>query len=398
MEYQMFWAVKYLCVAILLSGCVAIDKSNLSASNALEKPLPSLQWRSDLFVIVEVPSITDIFKLSEDRQDHFLNYYYLDANSSVEGHVRLYNYLDYFLNGFDYKGKTNNAHIAATEQSGNCLSLAILTKAYASLVNLDIEFRKVNSAPIYQRKVGVMTISSHLQTHLYAPKLATNDKQTITVLRSKIIIDYFPSSDRYIGGVVNDADFTAMYYQNLAAEAIIDGKFDLAYSLLAAAMELSPDNSETLNTLAVLHKITGNIPLAENIYKIGIQSENSSVSMFSNYLLLLKEDNRIYEVALLNAKYSEIRDDNPYRWYDLANHAYAQENYSQALNYYEMSIKAAPYLHESFFGMAKTYYHLGNKQKAKTAMQKAAELAYKPKDEKLYLAKLNSLTQNNSDK
>lgn len=389
----MFWVVKWLGVAILFSGCVALDQTHLSKNSLLEKQLsPSLQWRSDLFELLDVPTVSDIFKLSEERQEHFLNYYYLDANSSVEGHIRLYHYLDNFLDGFDYKGKTNSAQLAATERSGNCLSLAVLTKAYASLVNLDIEFRKVNSAPIYQRSLGVMTISSHLQTHLYAPKQNINDSQTITVLRSKIIIDYFPSADRYIGGVVNDADFSAMYYQNLAAEAIVEREFDLAYSFLVAAMELSPNNSETLNTLAVLHKISGNKSLAEDIYKSGLQGENSTVSMYSNYLLLLQEDNRIEDVALLKAKYSEIRDDNPYRWYDLANQAYGEENYSQALNYYEMSIKAAPYLHESFFGMAKTYFHLGNKQKAKMAIKKAADLAYKPSDEKLYLAKLHSLT------
>ncbi|WP_339723726.1 hypothetical protein [uncultured Paraglaciecola sp.] len=390
----MMWAVKWLGVLFLfslLSGCVASNKTTLSVMSDLEKPKASLQWRSDLFESIDVPSINDIFKLSEESQHHFLDYYYAQTNQATEGHIRLYNYIDNFLDGFDYKGKTYNAHLASTERAGNCLSLAVLTKAYASLVNLDIEFRKVNSAPIYQRNVGVMTISSHIQSHLYAPQKAKENKHSINVLRSKIIIDYFPSSNRYIGGVVEDVDFIAMYYQNLAAEAIVEGEFDLAYSLLSAAMELSPNNSETLNTLAVLHKITGNKSLAEVIYLSGIQGSHSSVSMLSNYILLLKEQNRLEEVALMKAKYSEIRDDNPYRWFDLANQAYVQENYSQALIYYQKSIQTAPYLHESFFGQAKTYFHLGMRRKAKISMEKAAELAFKPSDEKLYLAKLNSL-------
>jgi tetratricopeptide (TPR) repeat protein len=389
----MIWATKYLCVLLLLSGCVATKTTTLIVNSTLEESTPILHWRSDSFELVDVPSVTDIFKLSEDRQNHFLHYYYAETNKSVAGHKRLYNYLDNFLDGFDYKGKTYNAHLASTERAGNCLSLAVLTKAYASLVDLDIKFRKVNSAPIYQRNVGVMTISSHIQTHLYAPKKILKDKNSINVLRSKIIIDYFPSSQRYIGGLVKDVDFTSMYYQNLAAEAIVDGEFDLAYSLLSAAMKLSANNSETLNTLAVLHKITGNKSVAEVIYLSGIKGPTSSVSMLSNYILLLEEDNRFAEVASMKAKYNEIRDDNPYRWYDLANQAYAKENYSQALKYYEKSIHIAPYLHESFFGQAKTYFHLGMRRKAKIAMKRAVELAYKPRDEKLYLAKLNSLTQ-----
>lgn len=382
---------------LLLSGCMATKTTTLAVTSALEKNTPNIHWRSDSYKLVEVPSVTDIFQLSEDRQTDFLNYYHAQANKSVEGHKRLYNYFDNFLDGFDYKGKTYNAHMASTELAGNCLSLAVLTKAYASLANLEIEYRKVNSAPIYQRNIGVMTISSHIQTHLYAPKTIKKDKHSISVLRSKIIIDYFPSSNSLVGGVVEENDFAAMYYQNLAAEAIVEEDFNLAYSLLVAAMELSPNNSETLNTLAVLHKMTGNVSLAESIYANAIAGARSSISLLSNYVLLLEEENRFEEAVLIREKYNDIRDDNPYRWYDLANQAFAKENYSQALNYYEKSIQVAPYLHESFFGQAKSYFHLGNRYKAKKAMKRAAELAFKPRDERLYLAKLNSLKKLDSE-
>lgn len=381
-----------LCLLLLLNGCVATK--NIEPEHALlATPTEEVKWQSDSFELVWVPSQQEIFKLSEESQRHFLDYYYAQDNVDVAGHKHLYNYIDNFLDGFDYKGETFSADLAARQRAGNCLSLAILTKAYASLVGLDIEFRKVNSAPIYQRNAGVMTISSHVQSHLYAPKITNNDKNTLSILRSKIIIDYFPTSNSFIGDLVSDADFSAMYYQNLAAEAIVKKNFDLAYSLLDAAMKLSPNNSETLNTLAVLHKITGNTALAESLYLNEIQNGNRSVSLLSNYILLLEQTNRPEEAALMKQKFKDVRDDNPYRWYDLANQAYAQQNFSQALNYYEKSIQAAPYLHESFYGQAKTYVRLGKRHQAKIAMKKAASLAFKPSDEQLYLAKLNSLTR-----
>ncbi|MEP1445476.1 MAG: hypothetical protein ABJK37_05065 [Paraglaciecola sp.] len=381
-----------LGLLLLLNGCVA-TKNIVPKHALLEKPPEKVKWQSDSFELIAVPSQQDIFRLSQESQNHFLDYYYAQDNVAVAGHKHLYNYIDNFLDGFDYRGETLNADLAARQRAGNCLSLAILTKAYASLVGLDIEFRKVNSAPIYQRNAGVMTISSHVQSHLYAPKMTNKDKYTLSVLRSKIIIDYFPTSNSFIGGLISDADFTAMYYQNLAAEAIVAMKFDLAYSLLDAAMKLSPNNSETLNTLAVLHKITGNTALAETIYLNQIKTGNSSVSLLSNYILLLEQTNRSGEAALMKHKFKDVRDDNPYRWYDLANQAYAQQNFSQALNYYEKSIQAAPYLHESFYGQAKTYVRLGKRRQAKIAMKKAASLAFKPSDELLYLAKLDSLTR-----
>jgi len=85
-------------------------------------------------------------------------------------------------------------------------------------VGLKIEYRLVNSAPVYTRENGIMTISSHVQTHVYAPA-QTNNKYDFFF--SKVIIDYFPSKGGMFGGVVDDADFVSMYYQNLAAKALL---------------------------------------------------------------------------------------------------------------------------------------------------------------------------------
>ena len=86
-----------------------------------------------------------------------------------------------------------------------------------------------------------------------------------------------------------------------------------------------------------------------------------------------------------------IKDDNPYRWYDVANLAYEQKKYTLALRLFQKTTDMAPYLPESFYGQAKTHFKLGNATKAKSAMRKAAELAYTPKDERRYNSKLQVL-------
>jgi hypothetical protein len=87
-----------------------------------------------------------------------------------------------------------------------------------------VEYRKVNSAPVYSRESDIMAMSSHLQTHVFDPTQPNNRKSTFFF--SKIIIDYFPSSRSSIGGVVEDVDFVSMYYHNVAAKALITGGFD----------------------------------------------------------------------------------------------------------------------------------------------------------------------------
>jgi len=190
---------------------------------------------------------------------------------------------------------------------------------------------------------------------------------------------------------VSDDDFVSMYYQNLAAKALVDEDLDKAYSLLSAAMKISPNNIETLNTLAVLHKKSGKADVAESIYKYVLQHTKGSVSILSNYVILLNESHRNDEAALYEEKYLEIEDDNPFNWHDLASQAFEREKYWKALYLFKKSADVAPYLHENFFGQAKTYYQLGKSSEANKAMKRASELAYTKLDEKLYSAKLDML-------
>lgn len=139
-----------------------------------------------------------------------------------------------------------------------------------------------------------------------------------------------------------------MYYQHLAVKVLIEDNLDRAYSLLAAAMQLSPDNIETLNTLAVSHKRNDKPAVAESIYEYLLEHTKGSVSALSNYVIFLKESNRKQDAALYEDKYLEIEDDNPFNWHYLANQAYKRENYWKALYLFKKSAYMATYLHQKF--------------------------------------------------
>jgi tetratricopeptide (TPR) repeat protein len=186
----------------------------------------------------------------------------------------------------------------------------------------------------------------------------------------------------------------SIYYQNLAAKAILVEDFDKAYSLLSIAMQRSKNNIDTLNTLVVLYRKSGNQVLPETIYLHVLSHTKGLVNVLSNYVVLLEESGRDNEVTLYEGTYMEIEDDNPYRWFDIANDAYGQKKYSQALRYFQKTLDMVSFLYKSYFGLAKNYYQLGYAGKAKLAIRKAAELAYTAKDEKLYNSKLQMLNNN----
>ena len=82
---------------------------------------------------------------------------------------------------------------------------------------------------------------------------------------------------------------------------------------------------------------------------------------------------------------------NPYQWFDLANIYFKEGDFHQALKFNLKALDIAPYLHEGYFQLAKTYYQLGEKQQAEIAIQKALKFSYLPEDRHLYQAKMRIL-------
>lgn len=377
---------------ILLLGCLLLGACSVNSSQPPATIKPDLSFDRNYFALQSVPSVVDIFTLDDAQQRDFLEYYYSPHNSDVKGHKRLANYIEKYIADFDYRGNTYVAKVSLHEQSGNCLSLAILTTALANLVEIEVAYQKVNSAPIYRRFQNVTTLSSHVRTILYEPNFV-KEVGYLYFTTPSVIVDYFPEKSDQLGKTVSQADFMAMFYQNLAGEALVQQNYSQAYSLLTQALNLSQTNSVTLNSLAVLFKQANNSAEAEHIYLFAMENALQSVNTIANYIVLLEEEGRTDEAKHWRAKVEFVDDNNPYRWIALGDREYASANFYQASKYYRRASKVAPYLHESYFGMAKSYYQLGEGKNAKNAMEKAVELSYVPEEKSLYQAKLMMLAQ-----
>ena len=130
---------------------------------------------------------------------------------------------------------------------------------------------------------------------------------------------------------------------------------------------------------------------AEKIYHYALDQTEGSLNLLSNYAVLLEHQGRLGALQNLEKRLANIEDDNPYRWFDIANQQFAKQNYRKALRYFKRSVKTAPYLHEGYFGMAKSYYRLGQWLDASDNIRKASDLAFTSDEANLYQAKLREL-------
>lgn len=386
------WLV-LLILCLILAACSSTQKSPdaetlAETSTSLLDPFSLLKHPPK--AIPDVPLPQGIFELSSVQKQDFLRYYQAPENQHVRAHKRLYQYLENSIWGFTFLGDTYDAKTAMQLQAGNCLSLAILTTALADIAGVEVEYQQVNSAPVYLKRNNILSMSSHVRTHVFDPDFEV-PKNKLVLGKPKIIIDYFPTSGNISGSKVSRQQFVAKYYQNLAATALTEGDLSLAYALLMQAEKVSANNPETLNSLAVLYNRMGERNAAKQLYSYILEYTPGSIHAVSNYAQMLQSEGDHKGADALFSSIGSVFDDNPYRWLDIAERQLKKGHQAVAYKYFKRAIDLAPYLHESYFGLARLYYAKGNQKKAKRALEKATEYAYVPEQKKLYQAKLVNL-------
>ncbi|AAZ26102.1 tetratricopeptide repeat protein [Colwellia psychrerythraea] len=273
------------------------------------------------------------------------------------------------------------------------MSLAILTTAYAKIIGLDFSYRKVSTLPIFTKKEDVILSSSHVQTIIYDPSFIA-DQNTFYLANPAVVIDYFPSKSHRSGIKFSLETFLAMYYKNIAADALADKDLNKSFLYANKAYQLDTDNIETINLLAVIHRRSGDLQTAEAIYKTGMDKGQTNIALLSNYIMLLKSQRRMDEVNTLQDKLNQLDDPDPYQWLGEAYTAKNVGNIKQAEIYFKKALSKAPYLNQAYMGLYKIYIKQNKLKKAQTMLVKALEWTYELDERKLYKYKLYNIEHN----
>lgn len=385
-------AIQIICIifTVALSGCSSqslVHKDQLDHSDNLNIPI-----NYNLFNIedVEVINEDEIFLLSNDQQNEFLDYFNQHTQQGFKSHRIIETFLEKRLANFTYYGETFIAEKAMRLNKGNCMSLAILTTALARLVELDYSYREVNTLPVFEKHNNLLLSSSHVQTVIYDPNF-TPKKNTLYISKPSIVIDYFPNQSNRAGQKFKFKNFLSMYYRNIASDALLNDNLDLAFIYANKGFEVDSSSIPMVNFLAILHKRKGDLKTAESIYKIGLRSEKHNLALLSNYIVLLQNQERFEEADIVEQSLKELNDPNPYNWLEQAYIAQQDNDPRAAKIYYNKVLSIAPYVNEAYQGLYQIYLAEGKTRLAKTMLKKALEWTYEIKERKLYKYKLYNL-------
>lgn len=390
---QLWQPLTVVVWGLLASACSTVEGTRNSQQIA-EAPIAY-----HLFAQPEQALISEreLFQLTPAQEHEFLAHFERVSLQGKQPNEVLSEYLTYRLPNFNYYGDTYIATQAMSLNQGNCMSLAILTTALAKVVGIEFGYREVHTMPIFEQKNNLLLSSSHVQTKLFdaslsnlAKSVAKNSSSQVA-LRSGIIVDYFPSKTNLKSRFISYAQFVAMFYRNIASDALVDNELNLAFAYAVKAYEMDKTSPQILNLLAVLHRRAGDEESAESIYQLARAYDNNSVTVLSNYIVLLEKQGRQAEASEYREQMETLEDPNPYIWLEQAYLAQNQDDHSGAISYFHKVIKLAPYVHQAYIGLYQSYMKKSKPILASKALEAGIEWAYAPKERKQFKYKLYGL-------
>ncbi|MCE9685529.1 hypothetical protein LZP73_04760 [Shewanella sp. AS16] len=342
---------------------------------------------------VRVPSVEDIFALPAEATVEVKRGF--DSQKLMHGNGLMANeWLAQYLNasngGFNYRDNfTRVASETFNSREGNCMSLVVLTTALADILKLNVEWQDIDVQPVWDKQGDFYLINGHVNLRLLPP----SNQDTVHVIARAILVDFLPErAERgYNKKTISRKTLIAMFYNNLAAESMVQGDYDTAYALVKAGILQQPDFIPAYNTLAVIYRRNNDERRAEQVYRYVLALEPHNMTTLYNLAMILGSQGRLEEWAEVHKVLELARINNPYYYYDIAEQAYEAQEYQEALVWFRRAVEKAGYRHEFYFGLSKAYWAIGDQVRARKNMEKALALSSDPGNKHRYQLKLEAM-------
>jgi len=291
----------------------------------------------------------------------------------------------------DYDAEvTRTAAETFAARAGNCLSLAIMTAAFAKEMGIPVRYQTVLVEDAWSRSGDLYFSSSHVNLTLGGSQF----NRVLDYADAATTIDFLPLGDtrgRRVR-VIGEETIVAMFMNNRAAETLAQGQLDDAYAFAHRAIEADPKFLASYNTLGVIYRHHHDLEQAETTLRYALGVEPGNVDVMSNLALVLDEEDRKSEAQALMAKVKELQPYPPFYFFNLGMAAMQKDDYKAARDDFAKELDRDAYYHEFHFWIAAAYLGLNDIAQAKAHLAIAMENSATRKDHALYAAKLDRLS------
>jgi tetratricopeptide (TPR) repeat protein len=349
--------------------------------------LPAFNQR--LFEPPTVISDEDIFHLSQEQRADFFQFLNDPKFVSTPRHVRVATYMGLILDQFTFSDKTLTTRQSLASKSGNCLSLTVLTTAFAELAGVDVAYQLLDQNPIYSIDRGLLVTSDHLRAVLRSQPTAGESFSSV----SRVRIDYYQTDGlSYIDNISTNYQ-RSLFYSNLAVGNLFNDDIDSAYAYAARALDIYKSNASALVTMGIVHRKRGDLAKAEEIYLHGAKYFDKAPAFIGNYVALLNSQNRDVDLNQLVRVGSSKVQDHPWQWIRAGKKSFNSGDYDKAISFYEHALDLAPDLHQVYLLAGDASYANGNKKESRQYLVQALSVANQMSDRSEYKRKLEAFNR-----
>lgn len=291
---------------------------------------------------------------------------------------------------------TRSAAGTYAARSGNCLSLVIMTAAFARELGLKVRFQSVNTDEMWSRDGGLYMVATHVNIALGrrdAPGNYSSDAQ------SMLVVDFVPppKDARMRTRELDETDIEILFLNNRAVETMVAGRIDDAYWWARSAVAQSPRDATAYNTLGVIYQRHGDQAMAERAFRAALEREPENLPVLQNLGPMLAAQGRTEEAQALARRAAAIQPTPPYHYFDQGMTALRQGDYDAARRLFEREVQRAPYSDEFHFWLAIAYLQLGEPGQAREQLALAVQHSARGDMRELYSTKLAHLRRQSAN-
>ncbi len=281
---------------------------------------------------------------------------------------------------------TRSAAEAFDARSGNCLSLVLMTAAFAKALGLDVRYQNAYLEETWSRSADLLVRSGHINVTLGSRLFDTGTNRALNPLT----IDFLPVGE--IRGLriqeIDEATVVAMYLNNRAVELLAEGLVDDAYWWARDAVRRAPAFTGGYITLGVLYARRGADGLAVAVFNRALERDADNTQALANLGFAYQRLGRHADAAAVQQRLARLESQTPFRDFELGLAAMKRQDYQTARTLFAREVKRADYYHEFHFWLALANYRLGEVDEARTHLARAMETSTARGDRDLYAAKL----------
>lgn len=288
--------------------------------------------------------------------------------------------------------RTRSAAEAFDARAGNCLSLVLMTAAFARELGVAVRFQEAVGHETWARDGNLVMVAGHVNLALGvrpgAWRLNEPGADWVTV-------DFLPNVDLQRQRVwpIDEARVVAMYMNNRSAEALAGGRVDDAYWWARAAVERDPRFHSAHNTLGVVYLRRGLTGRAEAALRSALALDADNPQVLGNLVQVLQRLGRDDEAQRIAQRLERLQPTTPFAHLERGQQAMLAGEHRLARQHFEQALRLGGDYHEFHFALAQALAMLGDHAGARRELERALEASATQRLQAIYAGKLERLRE-----